>query len=229
MKKGKKEKGIKVYIPLIVVIAIVLCGGWYWYSEYTKYVSTDDAHIDSDNYAISSKILGRINHIYFEEGDTVKKGDLLAELDSTELHAQKMQAIANLAQSEAAQLQSEAKLNYDQENIKVFQVGLSKAQEDYARAREQYKGDVITKEQFDHSKKAWETAKAQLEAAKTQLSVSRAQIGSSKAAIETTRAQIGVISTQLNNTHLYAPIDGVVAKKWLLDGDVSQPGLSYVS
>jgi len=86
--------------------------------------------------------------------------------------------------------------------------------------REQYKGDVITKEQFDHSKKAWETAKAQLEAAKTQLSVSRAQIGSSKAAIETTRAQIGVISTQLNNTHLYAPIDGVVAKKWLLDGDV---------
>jgi len=41
----------------------------------------------SNNYAISSKILGRINHIYFEEGDTVKKGDLLAELDSTELHA----------------------------------------------------------------------------------------------------------------------------------------------
>ena len=229
MKKGKKEKGIKVYIPLIVVIAIVLFGGWYWYSEYTKYVSTDDAHIDSDNYAISSKILGRINHIYFEEGDTVKKGDLLAGLDSTELHAQKMQAIANLAQSEAAQLQSEAKLNYDQENIKVFQVGLSKAQEDYARAKEQYKGDVITKEQFDHSKKAWETAKAQLEAAKTQLSVSRAQIGSSKAAIETTRAQIGVISTQLNNTHLYAPIDGVVAKKWLLDGDVSQPGQNILT
>jgi len=65
MKKGKKEKGIKVYIPLIVVIAIVLCGGWYWYSEYTKYVSTDDAHIDSDNYAISSKILGRYqSHLF---------------------------------------------------------------------------------------------------------------------------------------------------------------------
>ncbi len=115
----EKEKGLKVYIPLIIVIAIVLCSGWYWYNEYTKYVSTDDAHIDSDNYAISSKVLGRINHIYFEEGDTVRKGDLLAELDSTELHAQKVQAIANLAQSDAAQLQSEAKLKYDQENIKV--------------------------------------------------------------------------------------------------------------
>jgi Multidrug resistance efflux pump len=229
MKKEKKKKGIKMYIPLIVVIAVVLGGGWYWYSEYTKYVSTDDAHIDSDNYAISSKILGRINHIYFEEGDTVKKGTLLAELDSTELHAQKLQAIANLEQSKAAQLQSEAKLKYDQENIKVFQVGLAKAQEDYSRAKEQYKGDVITKEQYDHAKKAWETAKAQLDASKTQLSVSRAQVGSSVAAIETTKAQIGVISTQLNNTHLYAPIDGTVAKKWLLEGSVTQPGQTILT
>jgi len=227
-KKGEK-KGIKVYIPLIVVIAVVLAGGWYWYSEYTKYISTDDAHIDSDNYAISSKILGRVDHIYFEEGDTVKKGALLALLDSTELHAQKMQAIANLAQSKAAQLQSEAKLKYDQQSIKVFEVGLAKTQDDYTRAKEQYKGDVITKEQLEHSKKAWETAKAQLDAAKTQLSVSRAQLGSSIATIETTKAQIGVISVQLTNTHLYAPIDGVVAKKWLLDGDVTQPGQSVLT
>ncbi len=229
MKKEKKKKGIKVYIPLIVTIAIVLGGGWYWYNEYTKYTSTDDAHIDSDNYAISSKILGRIVHIYFEEGDTVKKGDLLAELDTTELHAQKIQATANLEQSKAAQLQSEAKYKYDQESIKVLQVGLAKTQEDYTRAKEQYKGDVITKEQYDHSKKAWETAKAQLDAAKSQLSVSRAQIGSSIATIETTKAQIGVISTQLNNTLLYSPVDGVVAKKWLLDGDVTQPGQNVLT
>jgi len=58
MKKGKKEKGIKVYIPLIVVIAIVLCGGWYWYSEYTNMYLQMIAHIDSDNYAIRLKNSG---------------------------------------------------------------------------------------------------------------------------------------------------------------------------
>lgn len=229
MKKVKKGKGIKVYIPLIAVIAIVLVGGWFWYSEYSKYVSTDDAHIDSDNYIISSKIIGRITHIYFEEGDRVKKGALVAELDSTELHAQKVQAYANLEQSKAAQLQSQAKLKYDQESIKVFQIGLSKTQEDYSRAKQQYKGDVITKEQLDHTKKAWETAKAQLETAQTQLLVSRAQVGSSIAAIQSLKAQVGVISTQLSNTHLYAPIDGVVAKKWLLNGDVTQQGQSILT
>ncbi|MBP1614692.1 MAG: secretion protein HlyD family protein [Bacteroidetes bacterium] len=229
MEKEKKEKGIKKYIPLIAVVAIVLGGSWYWYVEYTKYISTDDAHIDSDNYAVSSKMLDRINHIYFEEGDSVKRGDLLVELDSTELHAQKMQSEANLEQSKAQQVQAEAKLSYDEESIKVLQVGLAKAEEDYTRAKEQYKGDVITKEQYDHTQKAWESAKAQLNAAKKQLTVSSALIESANAAIETTKAQIKVISTQLNNTRLYAPIDGIVAKKWLLDGDVTQPGQTVLT
>lgn len=229
MEKEKKGKGIKKYIPLIVVVAIVLGGSWYWYVEYTKYISTDDAHIDSDNYAVSSKILDRINHIYFEEGDSVKRGDLLVELDSTELHAQKMQSEANLEQSKAQQVQAEAKLSYDEESIKVLQVGLAKAEEDYTRAKEQYRGDVITKEQYDHTQKAWESAKAQLNAAKKQLTVSSALIKSANAAIETTKAQIKVISTQLNNTRLYAPIDGIVAKKWLLDGEVTQPGQTVLT
>nr|WP_320059277.1 HlyD family secretion protein [uncultured Bacteroides sp.] len=229
MEKEKKGKGIKKYIPLIAVVAIVLGGSWYWYVEYTKYISTDDAHIDSDNYAVSSKMLDRINHIYFEEGDSVKRGDLLVELDSTELHAQKMQSEANLEQSKAQQVQAKAKLSYDEESIKVLQVGLAKAEEDYTRAKEQYKGDVITKEQYDHTQKAWESAKAQLNAAKKQLTVSSALIGSANATIETTKAQIKVISTQLNNTRLYAPIDGIVAKKWLLDGDVTQPGQTVLT
>lgn len=229
MANESKKRSIKVYIPLFVVIAIVLSGGLYWYNEYSKYVSTDDAHIDSDNYAVSSKILGRIVHIYFEEGDSVKQGDLLALLDSTELHSQKMQAVANYEQSKAARLQAEAKYRYDQESIKVLQIGKSKAEEDYMRATEQFKGDVISKEQFDHAKKAWESASAQLEAAKIQLGVSRAQVETSLATIETTKAQIDVISTQLSNARLYAPVNGVIARKWLLDGDVAQPGQSILT
>lgn len=229
MKKVKKEKGFKVYIPLFTVIVVVLGAGYWVYNEYTKYVSTDDAHIESDNYAISAKMLGRIKHIYVEEGKSVKKGQLLAELDSAELCAQKVQATANLLQSEAVLRQSIAKLKSDQENIKVYQVGLSKAQNDFARAKTQYKGDVIAKEQYDHIQKAWESAKAQLETAKTQLSVSRAQIGVSKAATGTAGSQIKLISTQLANTHIYSPINGIIAKKWLLDGDVAQPGQNILT
>lgn len=224
--KYKKIRDIKVYIPLALVILLVLIGSIYWYKEYNKYISTDDAHIESDKVSVSSKILGRIHRLYADEGDTVRKGMLIAELDSTDLLAQKNQAIASKAQAEAAKIQAEAKFKYDEENIKVFEVNLEKAKDDFTRAKEQFAGDVITKEQYDHSKKAVEAARAQLEAAKSQLGVSKSQIGSSIAAVENASAQIGVIQTQLNNTKLYAPSDGIVAKKWLLPGDITQVGQS---
>lgn len=226
MEKKEKEKGKKMFIPLVAIVLVVLIAGIYWYRDYSKYITTDDAHVDSDNVAVSSKILGRISSIKANEGDTVKQGELLAELDSADLLAQKNQTLAGRDQAIANVQQAEAKLKFDQENIKVLEIACSKATEDYERAKSQIAGDVISKEQFDHIKKNYESAQAQLEAAKTQLNVSKAQINSAVSAVESAKAQIGVISTQLNNTKLYAPINGLVARRWLLTGDITQPGQS---
>jgi membrane fusion protein (multidrug efflux system) len=94
------------------------------------------------------------------------------------------------------------------------------------RAKNQSDGGVIAPEQFDHIKKAYETASAQLEAAKAQLLVSKSMISSASASVETANAQIKVLDAQLKNTRLYAPADGLVAKGWLLPGDVVQPSQS---
>lgn len=222
----EKKKNLKVYIPLTIVIVGVLIGGISWYKDYSRYFTTDDSHVESDFVSVSPKIMGRIKQLYVQEGDSVKAGQLVAELDSTDLFAQKLQAIAAKAQTQASKVQAEAKLAFDQENIKVQEVGVSRAQEDFNRAKSQFAGDVITKEQFDHAKKSLETAQAQYAAAKSQLDVSRSQIASAASAIESSNAQINVIKTQINNTKLYAPIDGLVAKRWLLAGDVVQPGQS---
>jgi membrane fusion protein, multidrug efflux system len=225
-KKIKKEKNWKVYIPLILVVVLVLGGGVYWYIDYSKYIKTDDAHLDADIVGVSPKILGRINQLFAEEGDSVKMGELIAVLDSTDLVAQKSQAIAGKILAEAAVAQTKAKYQFDLENNKVLEISVSKSQEDFDRAKSQFEGAVITKEQFDHAKKALETSKAQLDAANSQVNVSKAQIMSSEAAVENAQAQINTISTQLKNARLYAPATGVVGKRWLLPGDVVQPGQS---
>lgn len=222
----KKEKNSKVYIPLILVIALLLGGGIYWYIDYTKYIKTDDAHVETEIVAISPKVSGRINAEFVQEGDSVKQGQLLATLDSTDLLAQKYQTLAALQQAEASTNQAEAKYQFDQSNIKVMEISLAKAQEDFERAKTQFKGDVITKEQYDHSKKAFETAQAQYSAAQTQMKVSNAQISSAKATTNTAKAQVKVIETQLRNMNLYAPNSGLVGKRWLLPGDIVQPGQS---
>ncbi len=223
---SKKKNNLRVYIPLIIVIALVVFGGYYWYSEYTKYISTDDALVDTDNISVSAKMLGRIVHVYTDEGENVKEGQLLAELDSSDLVAQKLQAQVMIEQAQANLLQAQAKLHYDIENIKVLEVDDNKAQDDLKRASAQFDGGVLTEEQFQDFESVHETTKAKLKAAKTALGVSRAAINTAKAAVELAKAQLQVVKTQLENTKLVAPIDGVIAKRWLLPGDVVQPGQS---
>ena len=229
VKEDSAKKGLKFYIPLIIVILAVLVGIYYWYRQYTKYITTDDAYVDSDKVSVSPKIMGRIIKLYADEGDSVKNGMLLAELDSADLLAQKKQVMASREQAIANKAQSKAKYNFDQESIKVLQVSLEKAKEDYDRAKSQFSGDVITKETFDHMKKAFETAEAQFDASKSQLEVSKAQITSAVASVESSQAQIGVIETQLKNTKIYSTMDGIIAKRWLLPGDIAQPGQSILT
>jgi membrane fusion protein (multidrug efflux system) len=226
MKSESKNNRLKVYIPVTLVIVIVLAGAFYWYRDYKRFISTDDAHIDADNVSIGSKILGRISAIDAAEGDRVKEGSLLAAIDSSDFLAQRNQTVAMRAQAQANLIQSETKYNSDQKSIKVTEINLERATEDLARAKSQADGGVITTEQFDHIKKAYETASAQLEAAKAQLLVSKSMISSASATVETAEAQIKVIDTQLKNTRLRAPADGIIAKRWLLPGDVVQPGQS---
>jgi membrane fusion protein, multidrug efflux system len=226
MKPESKNNRLRVYIPLALVILIVLAGAWYWYRDYSMYITTDDAHVDSDIVSVGSKIIGRIASLYGNEGDIVKRGTLLAELDSSDFIAQRNQATALKAQAQANLTQAELKYSSDKMNLRVLEINLERNNEDLSRAKKQSEGGVITPEQFDHINKAYETASAQLDAAKTQLLVSKSVITSAMAAVETANSQIKVLDTQIKNTKLYAPSDGIIAKRWLLPGDVVQPSQS---
>ena len=222
----KKGKSRKIFIPFFVLTLFIIGGIIYWYIDYSKYIKTDDAHVESDNVAISSKILGRISQEFAQEGDSVKAGQLIALLDSADLVAQKNQAAASQNQAEAAVVQSNAKYQFELKNDKVLEINLQKAKEDFDRAQMQYEGSVIPLEQFQHAQKAFESAKAQLDAAQSEAKVSEAQIKSSQAAVAGAEAQIKVIQSQINNTRLYSPTNGLIGKRWLLPGDIVQPGQS---
>ena len=52
----------------------------------------------------------------------------------------------------------------------------------------------------------------------------KAQLSISKSRINTVTAKLNVLTTELANTKIVAPMNGIVAKKWVLKGDVVQPG-----
>lgn len=226
---NNKRKAIRVYLPLAIVIAAVIGIGWYYYKEYSRYIKTDDAYVDADKVAVSAKMMGRIENLYVDEGDMVRKGMLLAKLDSTDLLAQKAQAEAAAAQAKTALIQAQAQYGYIKDNLQVLNVNLERSKDDFNRGKTQFKGGVIPQERYDHLQKGYEAASATYKAAQKQLQVVKAQIESTKAAIKTAQSRIGVINASLDNTRLYAPISGVIAKRWLLKGDMAQPGQAVVT
>jgi membrane fusion protein (multidrug efflux system) len=199
--------------------------GWRWYREqYTSYYSTDDAYIDADRVAVSAKILGRIMTIYADEGDSVKTGELLVTIDSSDLYSQLLQAKAAFLQASSMIEQAKARFELDQKNETVQEINVSRASDDFDRASAQYDGKVISKEQYDHAKKTFESSKAMLDASKAQADVSKSQIGVAESTAKTSSAQISILETSLRNTRIFAPAKGRIAKRWLLPGDVVQPG-----
>jgi membrane fusion protein (multidrug efflux system) len=131
-----------------------------------------------------------------DEGDTVLQGQVLVYLDDSDLRAEEAQAKASFALA--------------QENVLLAKVNLDKARDDFVRASTQFKQNIIPKEQFDHAGSEYEASKA--------------RSGIAGAQAKAARAQLGIIETQLKNTIITSPMNGVVSKRWVLVGDVVQPG-----
>jgi len=186
----------RVVIPLILLVLVIIGSAGYWYVGLRAYISTDDAYVDANRLSISAKMLGRVQQLAADEGDTVRKGEVLVRFDDSDLQAQKAQAQASLMLARAS--------------IGLATSNLDKAKEDFQRTSVQYKGGAVPKEQFDHSSKA--------------LSATQAEYQIALARIQTAQAQLGVVQASLDNFVIASPIDGIVAKRWILPGDVVQAG-----
>ena len=193
--KRKKEKLRSLIIGLVLIVAILGAGVW-WYIKHSEYVTTDDAYIDAYKVTVSSQIPGRIVKLYIHEGDHVQKGELLAQLDSTDDMARIRQAEMNL---------KEAMLG-----IQLAKVKMEHAQINYDRAKQQYEDKLIPKEKYQNEEKVFQEAKVGLMLAQAKIPV--------------INSTLHTLRTSLSHTSIYAPMDGVAAKRWVLPGDVVAPG-----
>ena len=93
-------------ISLTVAAIVVLSATSYWVYQ-RGFEDTDDAQIDANISDISSRVTGTVKTVLVVENQRVKAGDVLAELDTSDLDLALLQAKAQVAQAEA-QLKSES-------------------------------------------------------------------------------------------------------------------------
>jgi HlyD family secretion protein len=137
----------KKLIALLLLVVLV-GGGIYYYEHRPKPAPTDFTlygNVEIRQADLGFKVAGRINKLLVREGDKVKKGDLLATLETVSYEAEQKKAAADIANLEAIKANAEA---------------------NYSRRQALYKAGAISKEQMETYRKESETATAQVEAAK---------------------------------------------------------------
>lgn len=120
--------------------------------------SRGNGRIEADLVDISPKQAGRVAEVRVREGDLVKKGDVLAVMDTAELRAQ-------LARADAAVASAEASVGVATAQVKEAQARLALAQSEQARAETLGQRDVISRENLDVKRTETQLAEANLAAA----------------------------------------------------------------
>ncbi len=144
--------------------------------------------------SIRPQVSGQLTQVFIQEGDYVKKGDKLFEIDRRPFEAQLSQAKATLSRDTAGLGQARANLAKDSANEKY-------AREQSDRYAKLFEQGVVSKD--DRERFA-----SQADALKQAMEADDAAIDSAKAQIEADEANVRNFELQLSFTMMYAPIDG---------------------
>ena len=177
---------------------------------------------------LGAQITGTVRAVLVAEGQAVKRGQLLLEMDSSELQA-------NLAQATAAEqlaasnlrLLSELKQPLADQAVAQAQLHLRSAQRTAARAQELYAQGFYGAAATEEARRALDLAQTQVTIAAHQrvsLQTSGAETASAQAGLRQAQAASQTAQARLRYSRISAPVDGIVMARNVEAGDGVQPG-----
>src|SRR5580700_256375 len=107
---------------------------------------------------IGANAYGKITHLYVKEGDHVKKGQLLAQLENVQSTADVSANQASVQAAETDAIAAEAALNTSNADLQRAEADYQRNKLDWERAQNLYKDGLIAKSDFDSRQNAWATA-----------------------------------------------------------------------
>jgi RND family efflux transporter MFP subunit len=190
---GKEQSTPEPFAPMVTVARVAK-------AEFVETVLATGSLVAREEILVGPEVEGlRITEVLADEGQRVKKGDVLARLVADTLDAQVAQSDAALARTAAAIAQ--AKSAIVQAEARLAEVGNA-----YERAKPLRQAGHMTEAAFDQREQAYKTAEAQLAAAKDGLKVAEAE----RAQVEAQRREL---TWRRGRIEVKAPADGLVSRR----------------
>ncbi len=209
----------------VVVVAAVVYG-LYWLLYARHFVGTDDAYVSGDIVAITSREAGTVVALHADNTQSVRRGQLLVELDPVKADVAMRAAEAELARSIRAVRGKFSKVSELRAQLAAARVNLAQAKSDYSRRGEA--GNAVSHEELAHARDAVTAAAASVQATESALGEALASVqGTSVATNPDVLAAIAALrqaSIVQAHMRLRAPVAGVVAQRTVQLGQQIAPG-----
>ena len=221
-----RRTGLMLSVPLLIAAVFL----YFWLTSGHS-VSTDNAAIKQDIVSVSAQVVGPVSEVAVNDGDTVKRGDLLFRIDPAPFRVALEQAQAQLAAAELQTHQLRTQSAGTGSDIVGARADLEIQQRALGRQVSLLKNGFTTRADYDD-------AMAEVRKAETVLADAEARSANAKSAIASgeqpsiaaARAAIDKARVDLARTEVRAPFDGIIANSDRLQvGQAVAPGVGLLS
>ncbi|HEX3663585.1 MAG TPA: efflux RND transporter periplasmic adaptor subunit [Acidobacteriaceae bacterium] len=174
---------------------------------------------------IGANAMGRVTHFFVAEGDHVKKGEILATIENVQQEANVAAQQATIASYRTDINSYIAAEKTAQANVDHAKADLEQKKLDYQRAQALFKDQVMSKQDFDGKKAAYDLDVASLAQAQAGLAQARANTASARGHLQTQQADLTVQKDILRQTISIAPFNGIVTNEPIRQGEMVVPGI----
>lgn len=223
----------------LIVLAAAGFGGKIWYHS-THYVETENAYVSGHVTPVSARIAGVVTKVLVEDNQSVKAGQVIAELDPADQRVKLEQIQAQIASAEQQVLQADAQVAQVRAQalgataqVAQSQAQLVRANQDAERFSQLYTSTMkaVSKAEVDAANANRAGANADLAARRGNVEAAKAQIVAAAAARDVVKAQIKVLQAQLKDARqqlgynsIVAPVAGRLGRRSVEVGARVMPG-----
>lgn len=222
---------------LLILLAVVIIAGLAsvaWEILYGRWhEDTDDAYVNGNVVQITPQITGTMVSIGADDGDLVRKGQVLVKFDPSDADIALQQAEANLARTVRQVRGLFSNVDGYKADVATKKVALSKAEADFKRRQNLANDGAISQEELAHARDALDTARSSLTNSEQQLDTNRALVDDTVIA---SHPDVKAAAAKLRQAYLddaraviIAPVTGYVAKRTVQVGQRVQPGAALMA
>lgn len=227
----------------IVIVVVLIVASFFYYLRQKDENNTNElilyGHVDIRQVNLAFNAMGRIEKIYVQEGDEVKAGQLLAELDKDryEANVKRLRAQVEAQRAVLAALQAGTRRQQIEEAkaaVQKAEAFLQNTEREYLRLKALLEGNAVSRQAFENAETAYRTAQHDLKAAQEALSLAiegprKEDIEAAKATLVSYEAALEYAVKELEDSMLHALSDGIVENRLLEPGDMASPNVPVLT